>query len=622
MHRLVVFLLALMWSAHAWAQCPTVLTSCPSPSYNSVTASGVTATGVTATNVTVSGVASGGLIASQVASNSALKALTAGVVPTVYRAGFTTAGDGGAMTYNWSSTACSISGGDNGSQVAPNSGTGCWLASLGAEIDVRVFGAVCNGSTNDSTAFQNALNAASALGGRVVRVPATKHSCILGSGISISTAGYSGTTLKGTAGLYMPGFYDNTESDWTQFGSWLHCEDTVNACVTLSGNGSAIEDLNFWWTQPTPPSGTSCATPCTMTHNWTPTAWPYGILISNPQNFNHVSGVNMVNGTNCIDIEGPTTGVGTIATYIEHSLLGCFTRGTKFHYVDNAIDIHDVNYQIFWYQFSSDLVGWTEGDANHIGNKIDWDIQYLADLHAEGVQFYQSYAAMMGTDATVSSGLGNVTFAMQAGQMANMNFNQVCQALILAANTTHFSARMANIALNVDPQTSYPQNSVNQCGSAFPYAFNVNSNNAHVAINNLDGYYVQSVANIGGGTAGEFSVFGMRTKNYSAFANGANAFNVNTGAVLDIPADMNALVSTATSPGYTFVGTPNWPTLSAGGIQLPQVTVANLPTCNNAYTGMQMGVTDATTPTYGGTLTGGSTTKAIAYCNGTAWVAH
>lgn len=60
-------------------------------------------------------------------------------------------------------------------------------------------------------------------------------------------------------------------------------------------------------------------------------------------------------------------------------------------------------------------------------------------------------------------------------------------------------------------------------------------------------------------------------------------------------------------------------TLSAG---LGSYTVSTLPTCNTAAKGRQAFVTDATSPTYNGTLTGGGAVAVPAFCNGTAWTAH
>lgn len=59
-----------------------------------------------------------------------------------------------------------------------------------------------------------------------------------------------------------------------------------------------------------------------------------------------------------------------------------------------------------------------------------------------------------------------------------------------------------------------------------------------------------------------------------------------------------------------------------GGFQLETFTVATLPTCSFSLKGDMATVTDATSPTYLGTLTGGGTTVAGALCNGSAWVAH
>lgn len=51
-------------------------------------------------------------------------------------------------------------------------------------------------------------------------------------------------------------------------------------------------------------------------------------------------------------------------------------------------------------------------------------------------------------------------------------------------------------------------------------------------------------------------------------------------------------------------------------------TVSALPTCNSSLVGAMAAVTDATSPTYNGTLTGGGSVSVPVYCNGTAWTAH
>lgn len=61
-------------------------------------------------------------------------------------------------------------------------------------------------------------------------------------------------------------------------------------------------------------------------------------------------------------------------------------------------------------------------------------------------------------------------------------------------------------------------------------------------------------------------------------------------------------------------------TVGASGGRVPVTTVSALPTCNSTYEGSHYGVSDATAPTFLGTLIGGSTVHTPVYCNGTAWV--
>jgi hypothetical protein len=57
-----------------------------------------------------------------------------------------------------------------------------------------------------------------------------------------------------------------------------------------------------------------------------------------------------------------------------------------------------------------------------------------------------------------------------------------------------------------------------------------------------------------------------------------------------------------------------------GGLQ--PFTVSTLPTCNSTLTAALAYVTDATSPTYNGSLTGNGTVSVPVFCNGSAWVSH
>ena len=73
-------------------------------------------------------------------------------------------------------------------------------------------------------------------------------------------------------------------------------------------------------------------------------------------------------------------------------------------------------------------------------------------------------------------------------------------------------------------------------------------------------------------------------------------------------------------------GTFYWPALGGGTASVapnPMIvyTVSTLPACNSGIKGTWYSVSDAASPTFLGTLTGGSSTFTPVICNGSAWVA-
>jgi hypothetical protein len=97
-----------------------------------------------------------------VATNAALKAAAVVDVETqVYRAGFYAAGDGGGAFYTYSTTDCSLAAGagDNGLQVEPDAGGGCWIGSFPtAGASLAAWGA-CLGGADDANAINAAISA-------------------------------------------------------------------------------------------------------------------------------------------------------------------------------------------------------------------------------------------------------------------------------------------------------------------------------------------------------------------------------------------------------------------------------------------------------------------------------
>lgn len=88
-----------------------------------------------------------------------------------------------------------------------------------------------------------------------------------------------------------------------------------------------------------------------------------------------------------------------------------------------------------------------------------------------------------------------------------------------------------------------------------------------------------------------------------------------------IAAVLSLFISTAALAQGKY-GIPSYVLPPTNPGQLPAFTVAKLPLCSGPTRGMLVVVTDANSPTFGGSLTGGSTTTTLALCNGTSWLAH
>lgn len=89
----------------------------------------------------------------EVATMAALKSLAAGQFKYVATFGHNTIGDEGGANYYWSGTNCSLNSGagDDGSQIKPNAGTGCWLVDWnGGPARAATWGLVSNA---DNTVF-------------------------------------------------------------------------------------------------------------------------------------------------------------------------------------------------------------------------------------------------------------------------------------------------------------------------------------------------------------------------------------------------------------------------------------------------------------------------------------
>ena len=95
-----------------------------------------------------------------VQTNASLQALSTATTGTVTRLAFAVSGDAPPLSYTASGSACSLNAGagDNGSQVQ-SADSKCWIANFPpGPLDVREWGVKPDGTTDNTTALQNAWN--------------------------------------------------------------------------------------------------------------------------------------------------------------------------------------------------------------------------------------------------------------------------------------------------------------------------------------------------------------------------------------------------------------------------------------------------------------------------------
>jgi hypothetical protein len=388
------------------------------------------------------------------------------------------------------------------------------------EYDARQWGAKGDGSTGDGAAINAALAYVGNIGGGTVVLPPTGAAYVIDHGLTVP----AGVHLTGAGGLNWTSPIDNTESHWTNKSSWLHCTDTVNPCVDIIGPSSTVEGLNFWYTQPTPTTTAHCGNPCVFVpYTWT--TFPYTIKVETGAGVGvWINNNSIVNASHCVDWEGPGGGISGVYSGMDRDNFGCFVIGTRFHFIDNTLNLTRLRYEMWWYQGTAQIWYAMQGAGTH----VDWDMSYVANPQINDVEFTFSGTAIKFTDATVTSGFGNVTFAVSHMQAKGVSFNEVCQAMAVASPTTTVTGRFTNTILYSDSSTSPV---AGQCALATPYAINLASDRASVYFDGLDVGFVQSLAYIGGGSTaphGQLFITNATIQKYSAYANGAAAVATDT----------------------------------------------------------------------------------------------
>lgn len=148
--------------------------------------------------------------------------------------------------------------------------------------------------------------------------------------------------------------------------------------------------------------------------------------------------------------------------------------------------------------------------------------------------------------------------------------------------------------------------------------------NVNSCVANLDATHTLTLSNLNAPGATSYAVYLVSTGGGTC-----NGGACTLGKVTTLTPTFSAAVRSP-SLSYTYTGGAGdgttMPSLnSTGGIQSAAFvqstakTFASLPACSSSLEGAMWAVTDSSTVTWGATITGGSTSHVLAYCNGTNW---
>ncbi len=360
-------------------------------------------------------------------------------------------------------------------------------------IDIRTFGAKCDGVTNDV----GAINAASVYlrgsGGGIVYLPPTGRLCAA-TGFSLP----SGVSLEGMLGSSFPGPTATPAQYAAAGGSWLLPLDPTNPAITMGNHGNDVSQIGIAYPQNIP------------TTSFTPIFYPYAVKMA--CDTCTLSDVTIVGASHGIQLVYPqASGGGTnvnIRNVLDEALVTCFSE----NYVNDVVHIDNLHCRNLYYASNAAMQAWL------LANLVGMDDHYFDNPTITNYDCLYCAVGMRFTDDTV---MGN-THSLYNGQLANIQCDLVVECMASAASTTTVTGAIAGLQMQ-------------SAGGATATLLNLPSDNVRLTISNLAVPFGGStLANVGGGHSGSLGITGANIAGYSQTARGQTGFVVNKGAVVSM----------------------------------------------------------------------------------------
>jgi len=213
-------------------------------------------------------------------------------------------------------------------------------AKLQELISVKDFGAVGDGTTDDGPAFQAAINAIAATGGRIY-VPAATY--LINTQVSFSNT-VGGITFYGDGWGDWKGTFTSGTVGTRAGGTWLKTTNPATSPfnIAVGVNGIRFEEIGCYEVHVTPSSG------------WAPTAYqPFFYVLGSGFNLNRVMFWGVNKGVQ-VGVLGTSTGRATF-DYVWGEF---FTYGINIQYSADVVRINNLHIYPFWSQSQTDVTAY------------------------------------------------------------------------------------------------------------------------------------------------------------------------------------------------------------------------------------------------------------------------
>lgn len=529
------------------------------------------------------------------ATNAALKAFPSSAISilqtwngapvTVERDGFSAPGDGGRAKYVYSASACTLNSGagDNGAQVYPNSGSGCWNVDWPPSgLSPQVWGPAGTGLSDDTATLTAAFAASGALGKKLVFDAV--HLYEVTGPIAVSTP----VTVEGP---YRYGFWTTTANNSGRSCPWGITSTANTDILQLSGVTGRVQNLCIQAGATT--SATAGAainlSPPDVSHYQT--GWHIeGVTILNPYDGITVNGAGATStccgaGTAAdgisinrntitsprhaaLSIGANTANAETVGITAWDNSIGCITTESKASGIgvllaDGALNLHGTD---------------NGSETCNIGIKVApgtaGGMAQNAQITASGVLGDQS--GSYGLVLQPATTLGTVSFAQFTTAWSGDTGTGTTQVLISTANGGYiFNTTFTGGTYHSGPGQTVPVFDIEAGGLSNSSITNLTINGASIdcwnsgtctapavkVVSKLGGdvMYVNVVNNrIGSINNGVFSTgIDLNTNPGAAYINvNSNIFVSSTGLKLTTPASGNASAVTVTGNNFFASSTP------------------------------------------------------------------